>query len=75
MSFSSAGLAVVRFSGGAGTTIAGSTAQHIGVAVKADTNTVDLFVGSYAAGKVYVCRVTRQSVGNYTVARKSVTLS
>ena len=66
---------VVHFSGSAGTTITGSTAQHVGVAIKADTNVVDMLCGAYASGKVYVCRVTKQSVGDYTVARKGVTLS
>ena len=66
---------MVRFSGEAGTTITGSSSQHIGLAVRADAITVDLLAGSYANGRVFICRVTRQSVGNYTVARKSITLS
>lgn len=75
LSFPSGGIALVRFSGEAGTTIAENGSLNIGVAVKADANTVDLLVGSYANGKVLVCRVARQSVGNYTATRKSVILS
>lgn len=66
---------VVRFSGDAGTTLVGSSSQHLGVAVKADSAVVDIFCGSYASGKAVAVRATKTSVGNYTVARKSVTLS
>ena len=65
----------IRFSGEAGTTLVGGTAQHMGVATKADTTVVDMLCGSYSSGKVYVLRITKSSVGNYTVARKSITLS
>lgn len=67
--------AILRFGGSAGTTITGSTSQHIGVAFKADNSVVDILCGSYASGRINMCRVTKQSVGNYTVARKSVSLS
>lgn len=76
LGFSTIGSSViVRFTGSAGTDIVGATSQHIGIAFKADSNIVDMLCGSYANGKIHMCRITKQSVGNYTVTRKSVSLS
>ena len=66
---------LVHFSGDAGTTFCNHSSQSIGIAFRADTAIVDMLAGSYADGGVYLVRATKQSVGNYTVSRKKISLS